>query len=135
MRQLTIQVQLECGPMPNVIIALPNKGGALCSTPQSWLMPTTRVPCSNASKTRKPLKFAGVPQTRQQISAVRRPKFTILQGHMGEVSVFNTFFPNVDTCLSCEDTARQSCAMVPKWRFFASCIFSEPSAAHFRHAF
>jgi len=46
-----------------------------------------------------------------------------------------SFFPIVDTCLSCEDTARQSCAMVPKWRFFASCIFSEPHAAHFRHAF
>ena len=35
------------------------------------------------------------------------------------------FFPIVDTYLSCEDTARQSCLMVPKWRFFASCIFSE----------
>jgi len=28
-----------------------------------WLTPTTRVPCSNAAKTRNPLKFAGVPQT------------------------------------------------------------------------
>jgi len=26
---------LECGPMPNVMAALPNTGGALCSTPQS----------------------------------------------------------------------------------------------------
>ena len=43
--------------------------------------------------------------------------------------------PIVDACLSCEDTARQSCAMVPKWRFFASCICSEQRAAHFRHAF
>jgi len=32
-----------------------------------WLMPTTKVPCSNAAKTQNPLKFAGVPQTRQQI--------------------------------------------------------------------
>ena len=43
-----------------------------------WLTPTTRVPRSNAAKTRKPLKFAGVPETRQQISAVSRPKFTVL---------------------------------------------------------
>ena len=57
-----------------------------------WLTPTTRVPCSNASKTQNPLKFAGVPQTRQQISAVSRPKFTILSGHVEEVSVFNKFF-------------------------------------------
>jgi len=46
-----------------------------------------------------------------------------------------SFFPIVDTCLSCEDIARQSCAMVPRWRFFASCIFSEPHAARFRPAF
>ena len=43
-----------------------------------WLTPTTSVPCSNAIKTRNPLKFVGVPQTRQQISAVSRPKFKIL---------------------------------------------------------
>jgi len=29
------QKQLECGPMPNVMVALPDIGGALCSTPQS----------------------------------------------------------------------------------------------------
>ena len=27
--------QLECGPMPNVMVALPNMGGDLCSRPQS----------------------------------------------------------------------------------------------------
>ena len=27
--------KLECGPMPNVMVALPNIGGALCSMPQS----------------------------------------------------------------------------------------------------
>ena len=37
-----------------------------------------RVPCSNAAKTRNPLKFAGVPQTLQQVSAASRPKFTTL---------------------------------------------------------
>ena len=26
--------ELECGPMPNLMVALPNIGGALCSTPQ-----------------------------------------------------------------------------------------------------
>jgi len=31
-----------------------------------------------------------------------------------------SFFPIVDTCLSCEDTARQSCAMVRRWRFLAT---------------
>ena len=31
-----------------------------------------------------------------------------------------SFFPIVDTCLRCEDIARQSCAMVPRWRFLAT---------------
>ena len=29
------RMKLECGPMPNVMVAVPNAGGALCSTPQS----------------------------------------------------------------------------------------------------
>jgi len=33
--KLTFIPKLECGPMPNVMVALPNIGGALCSTPQS----------------------------------------------------------------------------------------------------
>jgi len=43
-----------------------------------WLTSTTKVPCSNAAMTRNPLKVARVPQTRQQISAVSGPKFTII---------------------------------------------------------
>ena len=53
---------------------------------------TTRVPCSNAANTRNPLKLAGVPQTRQQISAVSGPKFTILWGRLKEILLFNIFF-------------------------------------------
>ena len=43
-----------------------------------WLTPTTRMPCSNAAKTPNQLKFAGVPQTNETISAASGPKFTIL---------------------------------------------------------
>ena len=40
------------------------------------------------------------------------------------------FFPIVDTCLSCEDTAWQSCAMAPRWRFFGNfCILYFQRAA------
>jgi len=30
-----LKLELEYGPMPNVMVAIPNIGGALCSTPQS----------------------------------------------------------------------------------------------------
>ena len=66
--------------MPNVMAALPNIGGALCSTPQSLADApySYYTPCSNAAKTPNPLKFAGVPQTNEMISAASGPKFIIL---------------------------------------------------------
>ena len=56
------------------------------------LTPTTGVPCSNAAKTRNPLKFAGVPHTRRQISAINGPKFAILWGHVEHILLSNKFF-------------------------------------------
>jgi len=41
-----------------------------------------------------------------------------------------SFFPTVNTCLSCEDIAGQSCAMEPRWRFFASCVSLCTIVAH-----
>jgi len=85
--------QLECGPINAQRDGRPAYyrwrrlfNGAV------WLTPTIRVPCSNAGNMRNPLKFAGVPQTRQQISAVSRPKFAILLGHVEEVLLLNKFF-------------------------------------------
>jgi len=92
--------------MPNVMAALPNIGGALCSTPQSLPDAQYWSACSNAAKTRKPLKFAGVPQTNETILAASGPKLTILWGHVEEILLLNKFF--ADTCLHCEDIARQS---------------------------
>jgi len=48
--------------------------------------------CSNAAKTRNPLKFTGVPQTNETVSAANGPKFTILWGHVGEILLLNKFF-------------------------------------------
>ena len=50
----------------------------------------------------------------------------------------SSFLPTVDTCLSCEDIARQIVGWCPDgdfWRFFGCCISSEPHAARFRPAF
>jgi len=97
----------------------------------------TLLPC--VTKTRNPLKLAGVPQTTGPISAVSGPMFTILCGHLEGILLLNKLFPIVDTFLYCEDIARQSCAMVPRWRFlatfFGSCIFREPRATHLRPTF
>jgi len=51
-------LKLECGPMPNVMAAVPNVGGALCESSiipflvpcrKVWLTPAAVVPCSNAA--------------------------------------------------------------------------------------
>ena len=78
--------------MPNVMVALPNIGGALCSTPQSLADAHYYMPCSNAAKTRKPLKFVGVPQTPETISATSGSMFTILWAHVEEILLLNKIF-------------------------------------------
>ena len=121
------------------------------------LTPSTRVPCSNASKARNPLKFAGVPQTRSQPLVGQSSPY--YQDMWRRYRRLTSLFPIVDTCLSCEDTARQnslccrrmtdvsaswrfglrlgyvvvwfqSCPMVPKWRFFCVLYFSASRVQH-----
>jgi len=57
------------------------------------------------------------------------PTFTILCGHVEDILRLNKFFPIVDMCLSYEDIARQSCAMVPRWRFLATFLYPVFSAS------
>jgi len=54
---VVVQRILECGPMPNVMAALPNIGGAVCESSvipflvprhRVWLTPAAGVACSNA---------------------------------------------------------------------------------------
>jgi len=74
------------------MVALPNIGGALYSTPQSLADAHYYMLYSNAPKTPKPLKVAGVPQNPERISAASRPKFTVLCRHMDEMLLLNKFF-------------------------------------------
>jgi len=103
-----------------------------------WLKPTARVPCSNAAKTRNPLTLGGVPQTTEQVSAASGPKFAILRRHVGETLVLNNLFPIIDICRNCKDIARQSCAMVPRWRIFGDFlrpVFSPSRVQHISYLY
>jgi len=44
-----------------------------------------------------------------------------------------SLFPIVDMCLSCEDIARQTCAMVPRWRFFDDFLYPVFAASPMQH--
>jgi len=156
--------KLECGPMPDVMAALSNIGGAFCWTPQSLADTTTRVPCGNAAnictlqnsvRGQEPLKCiysAPVQETAKHrvkfgwpplsdVGAVTKPRRETRWNFLGCPKLANrsqplvnrrspysenlwryccltSFFPIVDTCLNCEDIARQSCAMVcRRWIF------------------
>jgi len=43
-----------------------------------------------------------------------------------------SFFPIVNICLSCEDTAQQRCAMLPRWRFFCVPCFQRSACSTFQ---
>jgi len=85
------------------------------------------------------LKFAGVPQTPEPISAVSGPKFAIYCRDMEEILPFNKFFRlSMHAFVAKIQPDKILCngsQMANFWRFFASCIFSEPRAADFKPAF
>jgi len=66
--------------MLNVMAALPNIGGALCSTPQFGWRPLLDCRAVTLPRRETALKLPGVPQTNETISAASEPKFTILWG-------------------------------------------------------
>jgi len=49
----------------------------------------------------------------------------------GDIAVYQVFFG--DTCLSCEDTARQSRAMVRRWQSFGDFLHPVFSASRMQH--
>jgi len=67
----------------------------------------------------KPVEICMGAQTAEPISAVSGPnrRSSPYYQDMWRYCCLTSFFPIVDTCLSCEDTARQSCSMVRRWRF------------------
>jgi len=111
--------------MPNVMAALLNVGGALCSTPQTLVDAyySSAVQC-NAAKMRNPLKLflLGCPKraNRSQPLVGLTAELHHIVKTWGRHWCLTSFFPIVDTCLSCKDISRQSCAMVPRWWIFGN---------------
>ena len=68
-------------------------------------------------------------QTREKISAVSGPKFTILWGHVEEILPFKKFFSFVDTCLSCEDIDTKFCDAA-QMAIFLCPVFSASCMQH-----
>jgi len=108
-------------------------GGALCSTPESLADANTGMPCSNSAKTRNPLKFAGVPKLANKSQPLVGRSSPYYEDMWGRYCRLRSFFPIVDICLTCEDIARQSCGMVPRWRLFGDFLRAVFSASRAQH--
>ena len=97
--------------MPNVMVALPNIGSALCSTPQS-LADAQECRAEPLPRRESRWNWKGCPKLAnrsQPLVARSSPYYEDVE----EVLLSNKFFPIVDACLSSEDIARHSCVMVP----------------------
>ena len=85
-----------------------------------WLTPTTRCPAVTLPRRETRWNLQGCPK----LPDGPQPLVGRSSPYGGDMwstyHYLTSFFPIVDTCLSCEDIARQSCAMVPRWRFLAT---------------
>jgi len=126
---------VDCFFLTHSLVYQPVDGQTSCKV---WWTFVERRRCSNEAKTRTPLKFAGVPQTHQPVSAVSGLKFTILWGHVEEILLFNTFFRLSISALVAKIQVDKVVRWCPDGKFLAIfCVLysSELHAAHFRHAF
>jgi len=117
--------------MPNVMAALPNIGGALCSMLQSVADAQYWNAVLPRRETRSNLQGCPKLANRTQLLVGRSSPY--YEDMWRRYCCLTTFFPIVETCLSCEDIAWQSCGMAPRRRLFGDflrAVFSASCAQH-----
>ena len=121
--------------MPNLMVALSNIGGALCSTLQRrkvWLTPTSRCRATRPRReTRWNLQGCLKLPDRSQPLVSRSSPYCV--NMCRTYCCLISFFPIVDMCLHCEAIARKICTMVPRWRFLATFLHSVFWASLMQH--
>ena len=90
--------------------------------------------CSAVTLPRRETRWnvVGTPKS-PTISAAIGPKLLYCDDMRGRHCCLRRFFPIVDRRLSFEDIARQSCAMVPRWRFLATSLGPALAASRVQH--
>jgi len=124
--------------MPNVMATLSNIGGALCSTPQSLADAHYQRACSNAAKMRKLLKLLGCPKLLNLSKPLVGRSLPYYGDMCGRYCCLTSFFQLSIHALVAKIQSGKVVRWYPDGDFcviFASCISSEPRAAHLRPAF
>ena len=88
-----------------------------------WLTPNTGVTCSNAPRRENRRHLQGCPKLTKRSQPLVSRSSPYCKDLWRRYCCLTSFFLIVDACLSCEDIARQSCGMVPRYGdFFASLL-------------
>jgi len=119
--------------MPNVMAALPNTGGALYSTSQFGWRPLLECRAVTLPRRKTPSNLLGCPKLTNRSQPLVGRSSPYYMDMWRRYCCLTNYFPIVDTCLSCEDIARQICTMVRRWRFFASLLRPVFPASRVRH--
>ena len=85
-----------------------------------WQTPTTRCCAVTLPRRETRWNLQGCPKLPDRSQPLVGRSSPYYEGMWRTYCCLTSFFPIVDVCLSCEDIARQSCAMVPRWRFLVS---------------
>ena len=102
----------------DLMAALSNIGGALCSMPQFGWRPLLECRAVTLPRRETRWNLQGCPKLAKR----SQPLVGWSSPYYGDMwrryCCLTSFFPIVDTCLSWEDIVRRSCTMVPRWRIF-----------------
>jgi len=98
-----------------------------------WLTPTTTCRAVTLPRRETSWNLVGCPKLTKRSQPLVGRSSPYCGDILRTYCCLTSFFPIVDTCLSCEDIARQSCAVVPRWRFLATFLRPVFSASPVPH--
>jgi len=98
------------------------------------LMPTTRCRAVTLPKRETRWNLHGYPKLVNQSQPLVGRSSPYCGDMWRTYCCLTSFFLIVDMCLSCNDIARQSCVMVPRWRFLATFLRPVFSASRVQQA-
>jgi len=98
-----------------------------------WLSPTTRCCAVTLPRRETSWNLQGCPKLVNRSQPLVGRSSPYCEDMWRRYCCLTSLFPIVDTCLSCKDIARQSCAMVPRWRFLATFLHPVFSASRVQH--
>ena len=94
-----------------------------------WLTPTTRCHAVTLPRRETSWNLQGCPKLPNRSQPLVGRSSLYYEDMWRTYCCLTSFFPIVDTCLSCEDIARQSCVMVPRCWFLATFLHPVFSAS------